>query len=221
METIFFDAGNTLCHVDMDAVARIVGGDADALRAAELRARRAFDEPAHFAASNDDARWYAYFDLILREAGIESPLGPLREHHDRHNLWTELRADVVPALERLAAAGVRMSVVSNSDGTVERKLEHAGIRRFFDVVIDSHVVGVEKPDPRIFEIALERAGARPRTTAHVGDLYHVDVAGARAAGLTPVLLDPADLRPDAGVTRVRSLDDLVRLAVEGRRARSL
>lgn len=208
MQTLFFDAGNTLCHVDMKAVARLTGGDEALLRAAELRARRALDEPAHFSASNDSDRWFVYFGLILREAGVDAPLGPLREYHDRHNLWTELRDDVVPALERLAAAGVRMAVVSNSDGTVERKLAEAGIRRFFDAVIDSRLVGVEKPDPRIFEIALERTGAQRETTAHVGDLYHVDVVGARAAGITPILLDPADLRPDAGVARIRSLGEL-------------
>lgn len=217
MRTLFFDAGNTLCHVNMQTVASIVGGDAETLRAAELRARRALDVPEHFNGSDDADRWATYFGLILREAGIDAPLGPLREHHDRHNLWDELRPDVVPALERLAALGVRLAVVSNSDGTVERKLEQVGIRRFFGAVIDSRRVGVEKPDPRIFEIALARTGARRETTAHVGDLYHVDVVGARAAGITPILLDPAGVWAEAGVARIRTLEDLVSL-VEARRS---
>ena len=68
---------------------------------------------------------------------------------------------------------------------------------------------VEKPDPRFFEIALTRSGARRESTIHVGDLYEVDVVGARAAGITPVLLDAAGLYPDADCDRVRSLGDLV------------
>jgi putative hydrolase of the HAD superfamily len=82
-------------------------------------------------------------------------------------------------------------------------------------VLDSQVEKVEKPDPRFFEIALERSGARPETTIHVGDLYEVDVRGARAAGITPVLLDAAGLYPDADCTRVHSLPELVELVSNG------
>jgi FMN phosphatase YigB (HAD superfamily) len=74
---------------------------------------------------------------------------------------------------------------------------------------------VEKPDPRFFRIALERSGASPESTIHVGDLYYVDVVGARNAGLRGVLLDEANLRPDADCPRVRSLDHLVRRIADG------
>jgi putative hydrolase of the HAD superfamily len=67
---------------------------------------------------------------------------------------------------------------------------------------------VEKPDPRLFEIALERAGARAETTLHVGDFYWIDVRGARAAGVHPVLLDAAWLYDAADCPRVRSLGEL-------------
>ena len=77
------------------------------------------------------------------------------------------------------------------------------------MIFDSHDEGVEKPDPRFFQIALERSGADAATTMHVGDLYHVDVAGARAAGLTPALLDVGDLYPECDCLRVRSLTELV------------
>jgi putative hydrolase of the HAD superfamily len=75
-------------------------------------------------------------------------------------------------------------------------------------VLDSNDEGVEKPDPRFFEIALARSGARRETTIHVGDLYHVDVVGARAAGLRGVLLDEAGLYPDADCPRIQSLGEL-------------
>ena len=61
---------------------------------------------------------------------------------------------------------------------------------YFEKIIDSHVVGFEKPDPRLFHHALEISGADPESTVHIGDLYHVDVIGARSAGLYAILLDP-------------------------------
>jgi len=77
------------------------------------------------------------------------------------------------------------------------------------VILDSADEGVEKPDPRFFEIALARSSATRETTIHVGDLYYVDVIGARNAGLRGVLLDEADLRPAADCPRVRTLHELV------------
>jgi FMN phosphatase YigB (HAD superfamily) len=85
----------------------------------------------------------------------------------------------------------------------------------FDHVLDSADEGVEKPDPRFFRIALERSGSTPAATIHVGDLYHVDVVGARNAGLRGVLLDEADLRPDADCPRVRTLGELVERTTAG------
>jgi putative hydrolase of the HAD superfamily len=100
-------------------------------------------------------------------------------------------------------------VVSNANGTLRAHMHRLGLAERFDHVLDSADEGVEKPDPRLFEIALRRSGARKDTTIHVGDLYYVDVVGARSAGVRGVLLDEADLRPDADCPRVRSLDDLV------------
>ena len=111
-------------------------------------------------------------------------------------------------LERLRARGLRLVVVSNANGTLLKHMDRLDLTRRFDCVLDSADEGVEKPDPRFFEIALARSGARKETTIHVGDLYHVDVVGARSAGLRGVLLDEADLRPDADCPRVRSLDEL-------------
>ena len=75
-------------------------------------------------------------------------------------------------------------------------------------MLDSAEEGVEKPDPRIFELALERSGARREETLHVGDLYHVDVEGARAVGLRAVLLDTADLYAGFDCRRIRTLGEL-------------
>ena len=94
---------------------------------------------------------------------------------------------------------------------VPDQIERAGLRRYFSVICDSHVEGVEKPDRRFFEILVARAGGRPETTLHLGDLYHVDVVGARGAGLQAMLLDPHDLYSDYDVKRVKNLNEIVAL----------
>ena len=111
--------------------------------------------------------------------------------------------------------GLRLTVVSNANGTLRAHLERLQLARWFDCVLDSCELGVEKPDPRLFEIALERSGARPESTIHVGDLYHVDVVGARAAGLRAVLLDETGLYADADCRRLQSLAELVEAIANG------
>ena len=99
-------------------------------------------------------------------------------------------------------------MVSNSDGRVAEALEAAGLRQYFDVVVDSTLAGVEKPDPAIFHAALDALEVPPAAALYVGDLYEVDVVGARAAGIPAVLLvAPGGPRPD-GCATVGSLEEL-------------
>jgi HAD superfamily hydrolase (TIGR01509 family) len=107
-------------------------------------------------------------------------------------LWSMVMPGVPEALKRLNKMGLQLVVVSNADGTVDALFHEIGLRHLFDHVIDSGVVGFEKPDPRIFRHALSKSGAKPETTLHVGDVYDVDVAGAWSAGLHALLLDPFD-----------------------------
>ncbi len=156
-----------------------------------------------------------YFDLILERVGVlpdertAAALGELYEYHQRYNLWESMPDEVDRRLRDLRALGLRLAVVSNANGQLVTLFDRLGLSQHFDCLVDSFVEGVEKPDPRLFEIALSRCGARPDSTLHVGDLYHVDVLGARAAGLSAVLLDPADLYADHECLRVRSLGGLV------------
>ena len=117
--------------------------------------------------------------------------------------------DVRPAFERLRAADVRVGLISNWDSRLERIFKGLGLEPLLDVVISSAAVGVHKPDPRIFELACERVGVEPRECAHVGDHYYADVLGARAVGMTPVLIErhgPGCARDD--VASISSLDEL-------------
>src|SRR5439155_25487451 len=103
---------------------------------------------------------------------------------------------------------LRLVVVSNANGTLRTAFDRLGLTGLVDLVLDSHDEGIEKPDPRLFHRAIERAGARAESTVHVGDLYHVDVVGARAAGLRAVLVDAAWLYEECDCPRVRTLHEL-------------
>ncbi len=220
LETIFLDAGGVLTFPNWDRVSAVLARhglhvSGDALRLAEPRAKFAIDEARSVAASTDAQRGGAYFDGILDNAGLprstarKAALAEVYAYHMEHNLWEHVPEDVIPALERLTALGLRLAVVSNANGVLHRLFARVGLTPYFHTICDSCVEGVEKPDPRLFRIVLDRAGARPDTTLHVGDLYHVDVVGARDAGLQAMLLDPNDLYGGYDVERVRSLGALV------------
>ena len=139
---------------------------------------------------------------------VEGTIDALWETHQRSGLWTRAIDGAPQTLRALRQAGFRLGVVSNAEGRVARDLDNAGYGALFETVVDSHLVGVEKPDPAIFRIALERMGIDPRATLFLGDVPAVDVAGAKAAGLRPVLLDRHDLYPDLDVPRLRSITEL-------------
>ena len=116
-----------------------------------------------------------------------------------------------PALDALAGRGVTLGVVSNFEPWLEDVLALQGIDHLFATVAISGKLGVAKPDPEIFQIALKEAGAEPGATVHVGDQPVNDVAAARAVGITPVLIDRFARHPDPdGVHRVEDLLGLVR-----------
>jgi HAD superfamily hydrolase (TIGR01509 family) len=125
-----------------------------------------------------------------RLGALVPTLAPALRQGRASDLWSSVMPNVPEALEALKRLGLRLAAVSNSDGTAEAMLARVGLRDHLDVVIDSAVVGYEKPDPRIFEHAMRLMNAKAATTLHVGDLYDADVAGARAAGLHALLLDP-------------------------------
>jgi HAD superfamily hydrolase (TIGR01509 family) len=120
--------------------------------------------------------------------------------------------DVRPALEALASRGRTLGVVSNFEPWLEDVLALQGVDHLFAAVAISGKLGVAKPDPRIFQVALDEAGADAAATVHVGDQPANDVAAARAVGITPVLIDRFARHPDAdGAHRVEDLPGLVRL----------
>jgi HAD superfamily hydrolase (TIGR01549 family) len=220
IKTLFIDAGGVIVEPNWqrvsDALAQHgVDVSAEALSGADPHARRQLDlgGPVN-AAYNDHQRGWLYFNLILEQAGVtlseatDRALADLQLYHSTANLWERVPSGVPEALVRLRDLGLQLVVVSNANGKLKLLLERVGLAAAFDLMLDSHEEGVEKPDPRLFHIALQRAGASAETTMHVGDLYHVDIEGARAAGLEATLLDPLNLYVDADCRRVRSLGQL-------------
>ena len=219
METLFLDAGGVLVFPNWTRVSGVLSKHhvhvgAAALAVAEPLAKQRIDVDATIGATDDQQRGWLYFNLVLTQAGVvlseqtDAALAELQAYHATQNLWETVPTDVVPALDRLRELGLRIAVISNANGTLRTMFDRVGLAPHVDAVLDSREEGVEKPDPRLFQIGLARLGGRAETTMHVGDIYHVDVVGARNAGLRGVLLDPFGLYEAYDCPRVRSLDAL-------------
>ena len=223
---VLLDVGFTLTFPDAEAIARHardagVAVTAQALAAAENDARRELQQ-ARWAftrtqeATRPKAGGAQFFERLLDLADANAGTTTLAlaseriwARHLERNIWCRVGAGVEPALARLKGAGIRMAVVSNSEGTVEAMLKSVGLDRYLETVVDSWVVGVAKPDPAIFRIALDRLGVSASAAVMLGDIPALDVEGARAAGVTPILLDPLNLHPDVDVQRVPDVPSYV------------
>jgi putative hydrolase of the HAD superfamily len=227
LRAVLFDAGNTLLRMDYAAIAqalgrRGVGVDVAAVEDAELRARVRLDPHLTPGASTESVATHdRYLRYMLEPLGVtaEAEVAAVerwrRDYNAPFGLWTRADAAAVPALARAKAAGLVVGVISNSNGTAARTLEATGLAPWIHFVLDSSVVGVEKPDPRIFRLGLERSGAAADEAAYVGDLYSVDVLGARAAGLAGVLIDPRGYWGPRDCPLARDADHAVRLLLGG------
>ena len=120
-------------------------------------------------------------------------------------------SDARPTLERLKARGVRLGVLTNFPPHLEETLEKHGLRRTFDFLVVSSLVGLEKPDPAIFQLAIAEAGCPKEEILYIGDDLDDDIRGAQAVGLTAILIDRNDRWPEAECPKIRSLSELLTL----------
>lgn len=221
---ILFDAGGTLIHVDGERVCRAAGVDVD--RAAfSAAARAAAGDIGAWTARNpnstDAERLPVYLDAMLHRLGIDDTdhrrraARAIAAEHARSNLWSHAEPGAVETVRELKNRGYRVGVVSNADGRVRALLETAGFSPFLEVVIDSSEVGLEKPDPRIFHAATERLDIAPSACVYVGDIYSIDVLGARAAGMRAILIaeEPGGEieNGEADVERISRLEELLEM----------
>ena len=230
VRAILFDAGGTLINPHYGRVAavleRVLGRSPrlDAFVEAEYAGRAAVEAlMAGPETSTDGGRWTVHFAAMFGELGFSADeirlVAPhVVAEHRAANLWTEPTPGAADGLAALRRAGYVVGCVSNADGTVDRLLAGAGFAPHLAFVVDSGAVGIEKPDPRIFAMALALADATPDEALYVGDLYPVDVVGARRAGIEPVLLDPLGRYGDRDCRTSPDVPTLCRALVASRRA---
>lgn len=227
LDAVLFDAGGVLWNLkpspeDLFAEALRKHGvafDRARLREAMNKADRLLDDEFATLDGNDESRfWRSYDGIVLEELGAGIDVGKfamdlgseLRDVVTKVESWAPF-PDAVPALEAVRERGFRIGMVSNATELARRVLRNLDMEKHFDFVVISDEVGVRKPDPRIFGIALGLAGTVPSRALFLGDKPATDIAGATRAGLRGVLVDRRDTFPGSGFVRIRSLDAIRRV----------
>ena len=189
-KAVFLDALGTLVELEPPWVGlgEALGGDIpDAELIPAVRAEMAYyKEHSHEgrdAASLADLRARSAA-LLSRELGVEVDVQTLVD-----SIRFAPYPDAVPALEGLRSQGLKLICVSNWDCSLGEVLERCGLADHLDGAVSSAAAGARKPDPAIFEPALELAGCRPEEAVHVGDTPEEDVEAAEAAGIRVLLID--------------------------------
>jgi putative hydrolase of the HAD superfamily len=214
VDLLCLDAGNTVIFLDHDRLARLArqavragGGmrelaispellirtEGEAKRLAELA--ELHDAEWSFRDRPGARTWGKMVGTMLVRAGVEASALPavldvVWRDHERKNLWWKVPAGLGEALDAIRALGVKVAIISNSEGMLERLFQELGVREHLDLVVDSGLVGVEKPDPGIFQIAFEHFGVPADRALHLGDVFATDILGARRAHTRYALVDP-------------------------------
>jgi putative hydrolase of the HAD superfamily len=224
VRAVCLDAGNVLTCVHFGRMQRFLADRGVELTrehwdAAELAGRDAIN--AVLSASDDSPvrdrdHANAYWGTIFEHLGVSPDDVPavrsaLYAYSASENIWNCSTEGGAAALRELRGRGYPIGVVSNADGRCREGLELLDLAGYMDFIIDSRLVGVEKPDPAIFALALEQFALPPGEVCFVGDIYHVDVVGARAVGMVPILIDPRGRSPWGDVVTIRCIGELPRV----------
>lgn len=225
VRAVFLDAGYTLVFPRLESLQRELASlgfaaSPEDFNEAERVAKRKIDEilwpmlrEGRIPRNSSQFYWEPYLETLmdLLKAPAEARPGlthKVSETFTDIRTWSRVLPETPPALESLRSAGYKLAAISNSDGRIESELGRAGLGEYLDFVIDSAIVGVEKPHAEIFEIALQRANVAPEEALYVGDLYAADVGGARLAGLRGILMDLVGAFPEADCPRITSFCEL-------------
>jgi HAD superfamily hydrolase (TIGR01509 family) len=221
-KAIFFDAGNTLVFPDRSRtlaplLARGIEPSQEQLWAAERVARQRRDAAAHTGDPRqvDNQYWAIYYTELVRqvnEAGGPLELDPplldeLVRCARKAGNWDVVRPGTREQLLDLKRT-YRLAVISNSDGHMAELIARVGLGDLFESVTDSTIVGVEKPNPRIFHAAADAMRMPPADCLYVGDVYSIDYVGAKSAGFDALLFDVCGAYKNDGLRRVESLPEL-------------
>jgi len=226
---VFFDAGDTLLapapsfegrFIEVAQAEGVSFPEAEVAASVAAAARRAVWPTDWTDPATQRAFWHGYYleilDALGHEGDREALAGALFESFTDPAAY-KLFGDARPTLEALAERGVKLGVISNFEPWLQTVLELEGVSHLFAAVAISGVVGVAKPEPGIFLAALDQAGVEAASSLHVGDHPGMDVVGARAVGMTGVLIDRYERVPDPppGGLRVESLLELLDLVGAG------
>lgn len=212
---IFFDVGNTLLFPNRSRILAPLaphGGEPtlEQWHSVERITKPAFDRAVEQNPQIDHGFWRLFYTELLGNLNLNSADG-LRDalmantHHSAN--WDQMPPGTREGLQRIGQ-GYRLAVISNADGKIAEVLTSCGIADCFESITDSGIVGYEKPHPAIFEAALRSMHADPAESLYVGDVYSIDFAGARNAGMQAVLFDVAGAYRESGWPRVDSLAGL-------------
>ena len=231
IRAFFFDFYGTLVRFDPpgESIQSLVLQDFG-LHASEETLRQAYRQADDYMArengrdpvfgrslSRRNAFFAKYEHILLQEAGIEVDLEIASQIWQRVNETPRglaLYEDVIPTLSSLKARGLILGVITNLNGNLKKLLEDLDILQWIDVWVTSTEVGHNKPDPAVFRAALTKAEVSPREAFHVGDQYHSDVEGARAAGIHAILLERTlhnILDDKKGTETIRTLTEILDL----------
>lgn len=228
-KAVLLDVGGIFLLPDHD---RILGAfsraECPSATAAELLDNVHYVAAAHFTVDLDvEAEWArcwkGYLERYIEACGV-----PVEDREEAHfhldsefadaALWVHEIPGSREGLQELAETGVRLGIVSNADGLIGSRLDEMEILQVgpgvgvpVECVIDSGNVGVMKPDPRIFRMALESMSLEPDEAWYIGDMPAIDVVGARRAGIRPFVIDPLGLHADEEHDAVASLVELAAL----------
>jgi len=192
LSTIFFDVGGTLIFPDLERlmaplISRGVRPSEQELWVADRAAKHIHTRQSDDAPGNRN-HWYVYFSSLLEQVGHLDLLEQLSTRAGDSSYWTVAAPEAKATLEWLAER-YRLAVISNADGRIREVLDRVGMAGYFESIIDSGVVGFEKPDRRIFEAALRAMKVSPNESLYIGDIYGIDYVGATGAGMKAVVID--------------------------------
>ncbi|MBI3848723.1 MAG: HAD-IA family hydrolase [Verrucomicrobia bacterium] len=213
IQAVTFDVGGTLIqpwpsvgHVYAEVAARH-GVENLSPENINEQFRAAWRAKTNFNHTRED--WAALvertFTGLTQGKASETFFSELYERFGTGDAW-RIFDDVLPALDALATAGVRLAVISNWDERLRPLLQQLKLSDYFETVIVSCEAGFAKPSPVIFEHALKKLGLPPGSILHVGDNLSADVQGARGAGLRAVRIDRKS--PAVAGQQIASLSDL-------------
>ncbi len=223
IKAVFFDVGNTICFFNYEFLKDFlveryaIDVTTEELEATHKIIRKSVGPMLNQGLTHESLTTQAYKSwfrvLGVEEEKIDDVINAVKNHPFRHLFWARTEEGTKDVLIWLKEKGYKLGIISNAEGQIKRLISHIGFESMFDAIIDSYEVGFQKPDLRIFNYALKEIGVMASEAVHVGDLIESDIVGARAAGITPILVDSDGQYEDVDCIKIRNVQELKTLPI--------